>query len=110
MLEGISSRISEAEESISELDDRVLEITDTEQNKERVEWTEGNYKGTKIQIKPVLNEEEKGTEKVHEEILLKSFPNIGKEIFTHIQEVQISYRIETRKNLSINILIKLTIK
>lgn len=37
MLEGISSRISEAEESISELDDRVLEITDTEQNKERVE-------------------------------------------------------------------------
>ena len=110
MLEGISSRISEAEESISELDDRVLEITDTEQNKERVEWTEWNYKGTKIQIKPVLNEEEKGTEKVHEEILVKSFPNIGKEIFTHIQEVQISYRIETRKNLSINILIKLTIK
>ena len=65
MLEGISSRISEAEESISELDDRLLEITDTEQNKERMEWTEGNNKGTKIQIKLVLNEEEKGFEKIH---------------------------------------------
>ena len=32
-LEGISSRISEAEERISELEDKMLEITSEEQNK-----------------------------------------------------------------------------
>ena len=34
-LEGISSRISEAEEQISELEDRMLEITAEEQNKRK---------------------------------------------------------------------------
>ena len=34
-LEGISSRISEAEERISELEDKMLEITSEEQNKVR---------------------------------------------------------------------------
>ena len=34
-LEGINSRITEAEELISELEDRVVEITATEQNKEK---------------------------------------------------------------------------
>ena len=35
MLEGINSRITEAEEWISELEDRMVEITDVEQNKEK---------------------------------------------------------------------------
>ena len=34
-LEGINSRTTEAEEWISDLEDRIVEITDTEQNKER---------------------------------------------------------------------------
>ena len=34
-LEGIDSRITEAEEQISELEDRAVEITATEQNKEK---------------------------------------------------------------------------
>ena len=34
-LEGINSRITEAEERISELEDRMVEITATEQNKEK---------------------------------------------------------------------------
>ena len=34
-LEGIDSRITEAEEQISELGDRAVEITATEQNKEK---------------------------------------------------------------------------
>ena len=34
-LEGINSRINEAEEQTSELEDRVVEITATEQNKEK---------------------------------------------------------------------------
>ena len=35
MLEGINSRINEAEEGIHELEDRVVEITAMEQNKEK---------------------------------------------------------------------------
>ena len=34
-LEGISSRITEAEERISDLEDKIVEITTTEQNKEK---------------------------------------------------------------------------
>ena len=34
-LEGISSRVNEAEEQISELEDRLVEITAVKQNKER---------------------------------------------------------------------------
>ena len=34
-LEGINSRITEAEERISDLEDRMVEITATEQNKEK---------------------------------------------------------------------------
>ena len=34
-LEGINSRITEAEEQISDLEDKILEITTSEQNKEK---------------------------------------------------------------------------
>ena len=34
-LEGISSRITEAEERIGDLEDKIVEITTTEQNKEK---------------------------------------------------------------------------
>ena len=34
-LEGINSRITEAEERISDLEDKIAEITTTEQNKEK---------------------------------------------------------------------------
>ena len=34
-LEGINSKITDAEEQISELEDRMVEITATEQNKEK---------------------------------------------------------------------------
>ena len=34
-LEGINSRITEAEEQISELEGKIVEITTTEQNKEK---------------------------------------------------------------------------
>ena len=57
-LEGISSRITEAEEWTSDLEDKIVEITTTDQNKEkrmkrildnfRELWD--NIKGTNIQI------------------------------------------------------------
>ena len=89
-LEGITSRITEAEEWISDLADRMVEITVTEQNKEkrmkRLEdslrdlWD--NIKCTNIRIIGVPEEEQKkkGTEKIIEEIIVENFPNMGKEI------------------------------
>ena len=71
-LEGINSRITEAEERISDLEDKIVKITTREQNKEkrmkRIEdslrdlWD--NIKCTNIQIIGVSEEEEKkkGTE------------------------------------------------
>ena len=35
MLEGINSRITEAEEQISDLEERIVEITASEQNKQK---------------------------------------------------------------------------
>jgi len=65
--EGINSRISEAEEWISELEDKVVEKTSEEQNKvKRMKRTEdslrdlwGNIKCTSIRITQVPEEEEK---------------------------------------------------
>ena len=76
----------------------MVEITAREQNKEkrmkRIEdilrdlWD--NIKRTNIQIIGVPEEEEKkkGSEKICEEIIVKNFPNMGKEIVNQVQEVQ----------------------
>ena len=66
-LEGVSSRITEAEEWISDLEDKMVEITTAEQNKEkRMKRIDGslrdlwdNIKCTNIQILGVPEEEEK---------------------------------------------------
>ena len=87
-LEGIKSRITEAEEWISDLEDRMVEFTAVEQNKEkRMKRNEDslrdfwdNIKRTNIRIIGVPEEEEKkkGTEKIFEEIIVENFPNMGK--------------------------------
>ena len=85
-LEGINSRITEAEERISDLLDKIVEITTAEQNKEkrmedtlRALWD--NIKCTSIRIIRVPEKEKKkGTEKIFEEIIVENFPNMGKEI------------------------------
>ena len=97
-LEGINSRIHEAEERISDLEDKIVEITTTEQNKEkrmkRIEESlrdfRANIKPTNIHIIGVQEEEEKKkrTEKIVEEIIVENFPNMGKEIVTKFQEAQ----------------------
>ena len=89
-LEGINSRITEAEERISDLEDKIVEITTAEQNKEkRIRRIEDSLrdlwdktKRTNIRIIGVPEEEEKkkGTEKIFEEIIVENFPNMGKEI------------------------------
>ena len=87
-LDRINSRINEAEKRISDLHNKIVEITIAEQNKEkrmkrindslRDLWD--NIKHTNIQIIGVPEEEEKkkGTEKIFEEIIIENFPNMGK--------------------------------
>ena len=117
-LEGINNRITEAEERISDLEDKTVEITTAEQNKEkrmkRIEdslrdlWD--NNKHTNIRIIGVPEEEKKkGIEKIFEEIIIKNFPNMGKEIVNQVQEVQrVLYKIYPRRNTPRHILIKLS--
>ena len=49
------------------------------------------------------------SEKIFEEIIVKNFPNMEKEIITQVQEAQrVPYKINPRKNTQRHILIKLT--
>ena len=101
--------ITEAEERISDLEGRMVEITAMEQNKEkRIKRNEDslkdlwdNIKHTNIHIigVPEGEEREKGPEKIFGEIIVKNFPNMGKEIAAQDQEAQrVPGRINPRRN------------
>ena len=74
------------------------EISAAEQNKEKrmkrnessLRYLQDNIKCSNIQIIGVSEEEEKGKgpKKILEEIIVKKFPNMGKEIVTKVQEAQ----------------------
>ena len=96
-LEGINSRITEAEERIRDLEDRMVEFTVAEQNKEKRMKRNDSLRDLWDNIKrnniciigvPEREEREKGPEKICEEITVKNFPNMGKEIATQVQEAQ----------------------
>ena len=117
-LEGINSRITEAEEWISDLADRMMEFTAVEQNKEkrmkrnedslRDLWDNIQRNNIRIIGAPEGEEREKGPEKIYEEIIVENFPNMGKEIATQVQEAQrVPYRINPRRNTLRHIVIKL---
>ena len=88
-LEGINRRITEAEEWISVLEDRMVEFTAAEQNKEkrmkrnedclRDLWDNVTRKNICIIGVPEGEEREKGPEKIFEEIIVENFPNMGEE-------------------------------
>ena len=54
-------------------------------------------------------EKRKGSEKTFEEIIVKNFPDMEKEIVNQVQEEKkVSYRINPRRNMLRHMLIKLT--
>ena len=104
-LEGINSRISEAEQ-ISGLEDKMVEITSEEQNKvKRMQRTEDslrdlwdNIKCTIIRIGgPEEEKKKKGYEKIFGEIIVESFPNMEKERVNQVQEVQSPIQDEAKE-------------
>ena len=108
-VEAANIRIQEEEEWISEVEDRLVEITDAEQkrekrlktNEESLRELRDNVKCTNIRIigMPEGEEREKGTEKLFQETIAENFPNMGKEPLTHIQEAQrVPYKINPRRN------------
>ena len=118
-LEGMNSRITEAEEQISDLEDRKVEFTATEQNKEkRMKRNEDSLRDLWDNIKrnniciigvPEGEESKKGPLKIFEEIIVEKFPNMGKEIATQVQEAQrVPDRINPRRNMPRHIVIKWT--
>ena len=99
-LKEINSRITEAEEQINDLEDGMVEITATEQNiDKRIKRNEDsqrdlwdNIKCTNVRIStfnaeevPEGEEREKGPEKIFEEIVAKTFPNMGKVIVNQVK-------------------------
>ena len=100
-------------------EDREVEITATEQSKEkRMKRNEDslrdlwdNIKCSNIHIIGVPEEEyrEKGLQKIFEEIIAENFPNMGKETVNQVQEVQsIPSRVNAKRNTPRHIVIKLT--
>jgi len=93
-LEGINSRITEAEEWISDQENKMVEINAAKQNAEkRMKRDEdslrdlwGNIQHTNICIKgvPEGEEREKGLEKIFEEIIAENFLNMGTEIVNQV--------------------------
>ena len=87
----------EAEDRISEVEDRMVEITESERKKEkRIKRNEDNLrdlqdnsKRPNIRIIGVPEEEDKKKdhEKILEEIIVENFPKMGKHPKTHINQI-----------------------
>ena len=105
-LERTNSRLFEAEEQIR---DRMVEMTEAEQNKEKgIKRNEDslrdlwyNNKHTHTRIIWVKEEENKKEyEKIFEEIIVENFTNMVKKITTQIKESQrVPYKINPRRNI-----------
>ena len=97
-LEATNSRVMEAEDRISEIEYRMVEINESERKQEK--WIkrnednlrdfQDNMKCSNIWIIGVPEEEDKkkGHEKILEEIIVEKFPKTGKEIVTQVKETQ----------------------
>ena len=88
----------EAEDRISEVEDWMVEINETERKKEKqIERNEDNLRDLQDNIKchniwiigvPEEEDKKKDHEKILEEIIVENFPKMGKEIITQVQETE----------------------
>ena len=90
-LEATNSTITEAEDRNSEVEDRMVEINESERKKEKwIKWNEDNLRdfGDNIKCSNIwiigVSEEDKKKdhEKILEEVIIENFPKMGKEIIT----------------------------
>ena len=114
-LEGTNSRIMEAENRIRGVEDRMVEINESERKKEKlIKRNKDNFrdlwdnvKRPNIRIIGVPEEQEKNKdhEKILEDIIIENFLKMGKEIITQIQETKrIPNRVNPRQNTPRHIL------
>ena len=104
-LEGITSRLDEAEDRISKLEDKVEKNTQKEQEKEErlrkneegLRELQVNMKCNNIHILGITEgeEEEQGREILSEKVMMENFPNLMREKVTQIQEAQ---RVPSKRN------------
>ena len=104
-LEGTNTRITEAEDMISEVEYSMAETNEAERKKEKqIKRNEDNLrdlwdnvKSPNIEIIGVPEEEDKNKDhgKILEEIIVEKFPKMGKEIVIQVQDTQ---RVSNRKN------------
>ena len=85
----------EAEDRISEVEDRMVEINESEWKKEKlIKRNEDNLRDSvkhpNIRIIGVLEEEDKKKDhkKILEKIIVENVPKMGKELITEVQETQ----------------------
>ena len=98
-LKAMNSRMNNAEEQISNLEDRTMEITQSRQqtesqmkkkNESNIRELWDNIKLTNLHIIgiPERKEREKGIKNVFEEIMAEDFPHLKKETDIQVQEAQ----------------------
>ena len=97
-MEGINSRPDEAEDQISELEDKVEKNTQKQQEKEKslrkneeiLREMQDNMKHNNIRIIGIREgeEEEQGIENLFEKVMMENFPNLMREKVKQIQETQ----------------------
>ena len=94
-----------AEDRISEVEDRMIEINEAERKKEkRIKRNEDNLRDLQDNMKcsniriigvPEEEDKKKSHEKILKEIMVENFPKMEKEIVTQVQETQ---RVPNRIN------------
>ena len=119
-LAGINSRITEAEEQINDLEDRMVEITAAEQNIKKKEWKEmktawetcGAALNTPTFALQGSQKEDREKERTWENIWRdksSKLPDMEKEIVNQVQEAQkVPSRINPRRNTPRHTVITLT--
>lgn len=90
-LEGSMSSLNEREEHVSELEDRVVDITDNEEKKEGKETSDtNNHTNIHITVVPEGEERGKGAEYIFEDTGAEKFPLLGSVADIQVQRALVS--------------------